>query len=54
MKLQDGRTLVWHHGSPQTGALLAPRQRLPHAELWLRPRDGHVSVLDALDWLRAW
>jgi pimeloyl-ACP methyl ester carboxylesterase len=27
------------------------------AELWLRPRDGHVSILDALpvalDWLRA-
>jgi pimeloyl-ACP methyl ester carboxylesterase len=32
-------------------------QRLPHAELWLRPRDGHVSILDAvpvaLDWLLA-
>lgn len=32
-------------------------RNLPHAELWLRPRDGHVSVLDAvpvaLDWLRA-
>jgi pimeloyl-ACP methyl ester carboxylesterase len=31
--------------------------RLPAAELWVRPRDGHVSVLDAvpvaLDWLRA-
>ncbi len=30
---------------------------LPGAELWLRPREGHVSVLDALpvamDWLRA-
>jgi pimeloyl-ACP methyl ester carboxylesterase len=30
---------------------------LAHAELWLRPRDGHVSVLDAcpvaLDWLLA-
>jgi pimeloyl-ACP methyl ester carboxylesterase len=30
---------------------------LPRAELWLRPRDGHISVLDAcpvaLDWLRA-
>jgi pimeloyl-ACP methyl ester carboxylesterase len=29
----------------------------PEAELWLRPRDGHVSILDAcpvaLDWLRA-
>jgi pimeloyl-ACP methyl ester carboxylesterase len=29
----------------------------PSAELWLRPRDGHISVLDAvpvaLDWLRA-
>lgn len=27
------------------------------AELWLRPRDGHVSILDAIpiamDWLRA-
>jgi pimeloyl-ACP methyl ester carboxylesterase len=29
----------------------------PHAELWLRPGDGHVSILDAcplaMDWLRA-
>jgi pimeloyl-ACP methyl ester carboxylesterase len=31
-------------------------QAIPTAELWLRPRDGHVSVLDAcpvaMDWLR--
>jgi pimeloyl-ACP methyl ester carboxylesterase len=31
-------------------------QRLPSPELWLRPRDGHISVLHAvpvaLDWLR--
>jgi pimeloyl-ACP methyl ester carboxylesterase len=30
-------------------------RRCPRAQLWLRPRDGHVSVLDAapvaLDWL---
>lgn len=30
---------------------------LPHAELWLRPRDGHISVLHtvpvSLDWLLA-
>jgi len=30
---------------------------LPDAELWLRPRDGHISILDlsdlALDWLVA-
>jgi pimeloyl-ACP methyl ester carboxylesterase len=30
---------------------------LPHAELWLRPADGHVSVLEAvpvaMDWLLA-
>jgi pimeloyl-ACP methyl ester carboxylesterase len=30
---------------------------LPNAELWLRPRAGHVAVLEglpvALDWLRA-
>jgi pimeloyl-ACP methyl ester carboxylesterase len=30
---------------------------IPTAELWLRPRDGHVSILDAcpaaMDWLRA-
>jgi pimeloyl-ACP methyl ester carboxylesterase len=29
----------------------------PSAELWLRPRDGHISVLDAIpvamDWLCA-
>ncbi|TAM68246.1 MAG: alpha/beta hydrolase [Microbacteriaceae bacterium] len=32
-------------------------RRLPDAELWVRPRDGHISVLDAcpvaFDWLRA-
>jgi PPOX class probable F420-dependent enzyme len=32
-------------------------RHLPRPELWLRPRDGHVSVLDAcpvaLDWLAA-
>lgn len=32
-------------------------RRCPNSELWLRPRDGHVSILDAcplaLDWLRA-
>jgi len=31
-------------------------RRCPRAELWVRPRDGHVAVLDAvpvaLDWLR--
>ena len=31
--------------------------QIPSAELWLRPRDGHVSVLDAIpvamDWLLA-
>jgi hypothetical protein len=31
--------------------------QLPQAELWVRPRDGHISVLDtvpvALDWLLA-
>ena len=30
---------------------------LPDTELWLRPRDGHISILDtsalAMDWLRA-
>ena len=29
---------------------------LPNAELWLRPKDGHISILDAgtlaIDWLR--
>jgi pimeloyl-ACP methyl ester carboxylesterase len=29
---------------------------LPNSELWLRPRDGHISILDgsalAMDWLR--
>jgi pimeloyl-ACP methyl ester carboxylesterase len=32
-------------------------QAIPSSELWLRPRDGHVSVLDAcpaaMDWLLA-
>lgn len=38
------------HGRWQTHAA-------PHGELWLRPRDGHISVLNAsflaLDWLLA-
>jgi hypothetical protein len=29
---------------------------VPDAELWLRPNDGHISILDtsslAIDWLR--
>ncbi|GAA0622049.1 alpha/beta hydrolase [Kutzneria viridogrisea] len=33
------------------------RGRLPRAELWPRPEDGHISVLhacaEAMDWLRA-
>ena len=32
-------------------------RRLPRAELWLRPDDGHISVLEAcpaiMDWLYA-
>jgi pimeloyl-ACP methyl ester carboxylesterase len=32
-------------------------RHVPNAELWLRPRDGHISILDAvplaLDWLLA-
>jgi pimeloyl-ACP methyl ester carboxylesterase len=32
-------------------------RRCPRSELWMRPRDGHVSVLEAcpvaMDWLRA-
>lgn len=32
------------------------RRGIPHAVLWLRPQDGHVSVLgavpEALDWVR--
>jgi hypothetical protein len=32
-------------------------RELPRGELWLRPREGHVSVLSAcavaFDWLRA-
>lgn len=37
--------------APHAAAML---ERLPHGELWLRPRDGHISVLTALgvalDW----
>jgi pimeloyl-ACP methyl ester carboxylesterase len=40
---------------PSHGEWLAGH--IPHAELWRRPEDGHVSVLDAcpaaLDWLLA-
>ena len=50
----SGRTRE-RHGQPH-GAWLAAR--CPDAELWLRPDDGHVSVLGscgvaALDWLVA-
>ena len=46
----DGR-LAGHAGAWLAG-------RCPDAELWLRPDDGHVSVLGscgvaALDWLAA-
>lgn len=38
---------------PAHGAWMA--RMLPHSDLWLRPDDGHVSVLDAvpaaMDWL---
>jgi pimeloyl-ACP methyl ester carboxylesterase len=53
--------LVFHGGQDRMvpsahGAWLAAR--CPDAELWLRPDDGHVSVLGscavaALDWLVA-
>ena len=58
-----GLTVFWHHGSPNTGTPPEPlfpgawlAARCPDAELWLRPDDGHVSVLGscgvaALDWL---
>ncbi|MGN7800771.1 alpha/beta fold hydrolase [Leifsonia sp. 22587] len=40
--------------APHAAAML---ERLPHGELWIRPREGHVSVLTAfgtaLDWARA-
>ncbi|WP_314146708.1 alpha/beta hydrolase [uncultured Leifsonia sp.] len=29
-------------------------ERLPQAELWLRPHDGHVSVLTALSPALEW
>jgi pimeloyl-ACP methyl ester carboxylesterase len=54
-------TLLLHGGSDRMvpsshSAWLA--RRIPTAELWLRPDDGHVSVLrhapDALEWLGAW
>ena len=64
LRLPDGRTvhcLVFHGGQDRMvpsahGAWLAGR--CPDAELWLRPDDGHVSVLRscgvaALDWLAA-
>ena len=52
--------LVVHGGRdrvvpPAHGEWLA--RRLPNAELWIRQRDGHISVLDAcplaMDWLLA-
>lgn len=40
---------------PSHGDWLA--RNLPRADLWFRPRDGHISVLDscpvAMDWIRA-
>ena len=60
----SGLTVVWHHGSPQTGRLPAPLHEAAVARgirvagracSLHRPRDGHISVLEAvpvtLDWL---
>ena len=57
-----GLAVFWQHGTPSTGAPPGPlfaaaaERGIRTAELWLRPDDGHVSVLDssveALDWLR--
>jgi hypothetical protein len=68
LTLADGRALHCYdsgdaHGGQdrlvpsEHGAWLAAR--CPDAELWLRPDDGHVSVLGscgvaALDWLVAY
>jgi pimeloyl-ACP methyl ester carboxylesterase len=50
--VQGGRDRV----VPQRHSELLLRA-IPTAELWLRPRDGHISVLDAcpvaMDWIRA-
>ena len=55
------RVLLVHGGEDRVIPLAHSHhllERLPNAELWLRPRDGHVSILDAvpvaLDWLVAW
>jgi hypothetical protein len=54
---EERLAVLWHHGTPNLGA--PPDPLLPAAarpELWLRPEDGHSSVLasaeDALRWLR--
>jgi pimeloyl-ACP methyl ester carboxylesterase len=53
-------TVFWQHGAqdrlvPSSHATWLA-QRCRTAELWLRPDDGHVSILSssvmALDWLR--
>jgi pimeloyl-ACP methyl ester carboxylesterase len=52
--------LVIHGGSDRAVPASHGRwvaERLPNAELWLRPEDGHISVLRsapaALEWVRA-
>ena len=55
--LPDGRSLAVHEGGASAADAYGQDLlvRLPNAELWSRPRDGHVSVLEALpvamDWL---
>jgi pimeloyl-ACP methyl ester carboxylesterase len=56
----DARVLIVHGGEdrvvPPAHAHWLVRH-CPRSELWLRPRDGHISILDAcplaMDWLRA-
>ena len=47
----DAPVLIVHGGEDRVIPLSHAHyllDRLPNAELWLRPRDGHVSVLDAI------
>jgi hypothetical protein len=52
------QTILVFHGGQDRMVPSAHAARCPEAELWLRPDDGHVSVLGssavaALDWLVA-
>lgn len=60
LRVAAGRVLLVHGREDRVVPIAHSEwlsDHLPHPEFWVRPRDGHISVLeavpDALDWLLA-